>query len=95
VKHVCPTLPQTSLWKKGSKVKDTTGIAAGTVIATFDDSGNYLGHAAVYVSKNDTEITVYDQYQSGSSPQPIGQHAIRYGGNGIYNGDKYYIVEKK
>lgn len=92
VKHVCPSLPQTSQWSKGAKVKDASGIVAGTIIATFNASGGYLGHVAVYVSKDATGITVYDQYLSGNPAKAIGSRVIRYDGTGNNDGDNYFIV---
>ncbi len=41
VKRVCPSLPPTSLWRKGKQAKNGRNIVAGTVIATFDANGHY------------------------------------------------------
>jgi hypothetical protein len=71
VKKVCPTLPETSLWKKGLPVKDNKKISVGTVIATFNTAGKYEGHAAIYVSQDPTGISVYDQYVTPPSPKAV------------------------
>ena len=52
VKYACKA-PQASLWSKGSLVKGDSTISEGTAIATFPN-GKYSGHAAIYVSQNDT-----------------------------------------
>ena len=49
VRQVCRGLPPTPQWKKGPQVKGNSTIVLGTAIATFDPSGNYFGHAAIYV----------------------------------------------
>lgn len=92
VKHACPALPPTSQWKKGELVKGNSAIVAGTAIATFNASGVYLGHAAIYVSQDDKAINVYDQYVT-SPPKAIGPRPIRFDGAGVNDGDNYYIIE--
>jgi hypothetical protein len=42
--------PQTTIWKKGARVKGNNSIRPGTAIATFDSRGKYHGHAAIYQS---------------------------------------------
>lgn len=92
VKVLCPTLPQTSAWVPGDLVKTSTTIAGGTIIANFDSTKKYMGHAAVYVSKDSTGINVYDQWVTGTG-KAVGPRKIRYGGTGSSNnGDLFYAV---
>ncbi len=94
VKKVCPSLPSTSMWRKGALVKTSTNLAPGTVIATFNANGHYEGHAAIYVSQNTQGITVYDQYVTPPSPKAIGPRLLRWGAHGnSNNGDKFYVVD--
>jgi hypothetical protein len=93
VKFVTPSLPQTSLWKKGKQVKTQSDIKAGTVIATFDSDGKYSGHAAIYESQSALGINVIDQWITQPS-SPIHRRLIRFGGAGTVNdGNNYFIVE--
>ena len=94
VKRVCPSLPQTSKWIKGLPVKDNKNVVEGTVIATFNESGKYWGHAAIYVSQNDKGIDVYDQWITPPGPKAVGPRTLRWGAHGIANnGDGFYVVE--
>lgn len=94
VKKVKPDLPATGAWRKGVLVKGNTNIMAGTVIATFNASGRYYGHAAIYVDQNKQGIVVYDQYVTGRLPKPAGQRLLKWGGRGnSNNGDNFYVVE--
>jgi hypothetical protein len=94
VKKVCPFLPSTANWHKGAQVRDNTSITPGTVIATFNASGHYHGHAAIYVSQNDLGIKVYDQYVTPPSPKAVGPRLLRWGAYGnSNNGNNFYVVE--
>lgn len=94
VKTVCPTLPATVAWKKGKPVKDNKEIAPGTAIATFNSSGRYEGHAAIYVSQSSAGINVYDQWVTPPSPKAMGPRMLRWGARGnSNNGDNFYVVE--
>jgi hypothetical protein len=94
VKQVCPSLPLTNGWKKGSPAKGNA--QKGMVIATFDSEDNYYGHAAIYVSEDQDGINVYDQYIYGVTPKAVGPRKLRFGAsNDVNNGDKFYIVEPK
>lgn len=91
-------VPRTGDWRKGNYVKDLAAnqIAKGTVIATFDDAGNYPGdnrHAAVYLSHNEKGITVYDQW---NSQKKVLQRTLYYkesANRTVDNGNFYWIVE--
>ncbi len=95
VKKVCPTLPATSSWKKGVAIKGSTiKIEEGTVIATFNASGKYEGHAAIYVRHTDVGIEVYDQFITPPTPQPVGPRTLRWGAHlNSNNGDKFHVVD--
>ena len=94
VKKVCPACPPTTSWKKGAPVKDNKTILPGTVIATFNESGQYHGHAAIYVSQSPAGISVYDQYVTPPTPKAVGPRTLRWGAHGnSNNGDKFYVVE--
>ena len=61
--------PQTSLWKKGEKVKGSVTLRKGTAIATFDKDGKYANkvtgnHAAIYLIQDNNGLWVYDQWVS-------------------------------
>jgi hypothetical protein len=93
VKFVTPGLPLTSAWKKGAAVKGNSGIKPGTVIATFDASGKYSGHAAVYESQTKDGINVVDQWIT-IPPKPIHRRMLRFGAAGnSNNGNNFYVVE--
>ncbi|HKQ26685.1 MAG TPA: BPSL0067 family protein [Burkholderiales bacterium] len=66
----------------------------GTVIATFDSSGRYEGHAAIYVSQSAEGVSVYDQYVTPPTPKAFGPRLLRWGARGnSNNGDNFYVVE--
>lgn len=94
-----------SAWIKGEQVVKAD-IEPGTVIATFNEKGQYYGHAAVFKSKNDNYIEVFDQnWWSTDKTGKIIEwtknifctHRI-VGNTGIYspnNINNYYIVMVK
>lgn len=94
VTTVCPTIPvNTSKWTKGVAVKGNTTILAGTAIATFNTTGNYHGHAAIYDGQDDKGIQVYDQWVTGTG-KALGKRTLKWGANGVSNnGDGFYVVE--
>lgn len=83
--------PQTSLWSKGVKVKGDISIKAGTAIATFDNTGKYKGHAAIYIGQNGLGILVYDQWNG----REFGDRLIEYRGQGYVSndGEQFYVIE--
>jgi|ERR1039458_7084536 hypothetical protein len=97
VEAVVPEVPRpTSRWGKGPLVKGTAGILPGTVIATFNASGHYEGHAAIYVSQElrgpISGINVWDQWII-PPPKAIGPRMLRFGARGhSNNGDNFYVV---
>src|SRR6185312_4752704 len=94
VKKVCPDLPATKNWKKGLPVKGNKAIVAGTVIATFDATNKFHGHAAIYVGQNAGGIQIFDQYVTPPSPTPVGPRTLRWGASGnANNGNNFYVVE--
>jgi hypothetical protein len=93
VKRVCPTLPSTSSWKRGTAVKNNKTILPGTVIATFNSAGKYEGHAAIYVSQATGGISVYDQWVTPPA-KAVGPRMLRWGAAGnSNNGDNFYVVD--
>lgn len=94
VTTVCANIPvSTAQWRKGNRVKGNTTIADGTVIATFNAEGQYHGHAAIYVSQDETGIHVYDQWITGTG-KGIGPRLIKWNGQGVSNnGEGFYVVE--
>lgn len=94
-------IPQTKLWKRGVKVKDTKqgDIAKGTVIATFDEDGSYptdsLGkHAAIYLRHTNDYIEVYDQWNAQGK---VKKRKIKFDKSittkRSNNGDTFFVVE--
>lgn len=93
VKAVVPSLPATSQWSKGALVKGNSNLAKGTVIATFNASGHYYGHAAIYEGQTPEGINVIDQWIV-PPPSPIHRRLLRFGAHGIANdGNGFYVVE--
>lgn len=94
VKTVCRSLPATELWRKGAPVKNNIAIVAGTVIATFNASNKYEGHAAIYVSQSSDGINVYDQYITSMHPKAVGPRLLKWGAQGnSNNGENFCIVD--
>jgi hypothetical protein len=94
VKRTCSSIPATKDWKKGKRVKDIPLLAKFTAIATFDQNGRYLGHAAIYVSQDKTGIWVWDQYNR-PVPKPVGTRLLTFDDKktDVNNGNKYYVIE--
>lgn len=94
-----------SAWIKGEQVV-SANIEPGTVIATFNEKGQYYGHAAVFKSKKDNYIEVFDQnwWSTDKAGNKIEwtknifcTHRI-IGNSGTYNPDNinnYYVVMVK
>ncbi len=53
--------PRSTQWRPGEQVQGSTRISRGTAIATFDQNGHYIGHAAIYLGQNAQGIQVIDQ----------------------------------
>lgn len=94
VTTVCETIPvATGLWKKGAKVRGNMTILAGTAIATFDASGKYSGHAAIYENQTASGINVVDQWVTPPA-KAIHKRMLRFGAAGLANnGDNFFVVE--
>ncbi len=94
VKTVCPGLPPTAQWRKGAAAKGLRDLLPGTVIATFNDSGHYEGHAAIYVSQNAQGLNVYDQWMTPPTPKAVGPRLLRFGAAArSNNGDLFHVVD--
>ena len=92
------TVPHTTTWRRGAKVKDLAWdeIAEGTVIATFTEEGLYpleRRHTAIYLSHDKNSILVIDQYvdrpYAKVRPLPFRGGTTR----AVDNGDFYWVVE--
>ena len=93
VKRLCPLLPPTVQWKKGRLAKEEVQLPAGTVIATFNKSEKYQGHAAIFISQDATGLDVWDQYNH--PPKPVGKRRLRFDDHrtDVNNGNKFFVVE--
>ena len=87
----------TSKWVKGGRVT-AGGVAAGTVIATFNSRGKYSGHAAIlkrYVKNNAGTVTgveVWDQNWSRPHDHMFRKHTLSKSGSARGDADNYYAV---
>lgn len=92
------TVPHTTTWRRGAKVKDLAWneIAEGTVIATFTEEGLYpleRRHTAIYLSHDKNGILVIDQHV-GRPFAKVRVLPFRGGTTrAVDNGDFYWIVE--
>lgn len=78
-------------WTQGERVTKNNLPPQGTVIATFDEDGEYVGHIGIFVSGNDDRIYMLDQNAEGEGT--ISYHAITFDGSGKNDADNYYVVE--
>jgi hypothetical protein len=94
VTSVCPTIPvNTGAWKKGAQAKGNTNILPGTAIATFDSSGKYSGHAAIYESQTSSGINVVDPWVTPPA-KAIHKRLLRFAAHGnSNNGDNFFVID--
>jgi hypothetical protein len=94
VTTVCSTIPvSTGVWRKGVQVKGNKNALRGTAIATFDSSGKYSGHAAIYESQTTLGINVVDQWVTPPA-KAIHKRLLRFGAHGnSNNGDNFFVIE--
>jgi hypothetical protein len=94
--------PAKDRWAEGVAVKGTVAIKVGTVIATFVNgkyASNSTGnHAAFYISQDDKQLWVVDQYHgsNGIHKRPLhfkGKHKDGTFVDPSNNGDAFSIVE--
>lgn len=90
VKHFAKA-PQTTIWKKGARVKGNNSIRPGTAIATFDSRGKYHGHAAIYINQTAAGINVYDQWKG----RPLSSRTIFFNRHEYISndGEQFYVIE--
>ena len=115
--HQCAVLvqwyakvPKMKFWKQGAIVRGSNTIIKGTAVATFVDekyppaAGKHHrhGHAAFYVSQDDTGVLVMDQWDDAGKPTVSSRRMAFRGkdskGNFVdisNNGDALYVVEEK
>ena len=88
--------PESKKWVTGDLVRGNQTIQPGTAIATFDQSGQYRGHAAIYLGQDLRGLVVFDQWAGkGGSEHPGQIRVIEFrGGRGspADDGDKFHIV---
>lgn len=90
--------PQTSLWRRGIKVKGNN-IVPGTAIATFPimlgngDRFRFKGHSAIFVEYTAKGIWVYDQYPSPA--KPFGKRKLEYlcSSNISNDAEAFFVIE--
>lgn len=95
-------VPQTSLWRRGKKVKGNN-VLPGTAIATFPKSGGnghgfrFEGHAAIFVRYTATGIEVYDQWKPkpSSSGKTFGKRVIPFKcwGHVSDDAEAFFVIE--
>jgi hypothetical protein len=94
--------PRVHFWTRGLKVLGNGhSIAPGTVIATFNSSGEYPNmphgnHAALFVSENGHSIKVIDQYAGKHTHHPgPSTYVLGHGDDHHMTSDAnfYYVVE--
>ena len=91
-------IPHTCHWRPGEQVSKTRALVPGTVIATFNQNGDYVNrrgfHTAIYVGRDAQGITVIEQFHG---LRAIRLHKYHFGdpASKESNGDSYYVVEHK
>jgi hypothetical protein len=97
-------VPQTTLWRRGKKVKGNS-ILPGTAIATFPILSNgkfrFKGHAAIFVRYTAGGIEMYDQWKpSATNPvnnpgRRFSKRTITYDCSGYVSNDAeaFYVIE--
>jgi len=89
-------LMSTSAWRRGKKVLGND-VLPGTAIATFPimlgdgERFRYEGHAAIFVSKTDTTLTVYHQW--AAKPFHKGVISPNCAGRVSNDAEAYYVIE--
>lgn len=94
----CPSLPHTSHWRRGRKVRGSTDIQIGTVIATFSDAAPFryenrqdgASHAALYISQDSNGARVFDQWVGHAASERVIRWAQQKKSN---DGDSFFVVE--
>lgn len=54
--------PESKKWVTGDRVRGNQTVQPGTAIATFDQVGQYRGHAAIYLGQDARGLIVFDQW---------------------------------
>ena len=94
---VAKTLPHTSRWARGKKVRGGQ-VPPLAIVATFNTEGRYANaidgtsHAAVFLHETSEGIEVWDQWQG----QPVHRRIIRFrdgASKPVNDGDRFYVVE--
>ncbi len=95
--------PPTKFWKPGRLVMGDQTIPRGAIIATFDEKGGYLGHAAIYLGQDAGGIRAVDQWNNRDpdtriliSKQKPRHHYLEFRrplSAGVNRGEIYRVVE--
>jgi hypothetical protein len=100
--RVAARVPHTSLWLEGHPVWDSSTLAPGTGIATFNGFGRYANatdgssHAAIFIEHTDDGFAVYDQWTTGTEHHPVARRVIRAKGGvppACDDADAYAVIE--
>ena len=98
VKSLSNNFRSTTYWVKGGQVT-AGGVSPGVIIATFNSSGKYSGHVAVfkrYIRNSAGTITgieVWDQNWSSPYDYMFRKHVLYKTGTGLADADSYYWVK--
>ena len=84
----------TSYWRKGTRVTSVSTVPVGTIIATFNSSGRYSGHSAIFAGYVSGGFMVWDSNfdTNISVGDPIRKHKFLKTGSGLSDADNYYVV---
>jgi hypothetical protein len=80
----------TTTWVKGAAALGAS-LPAGTIVATFDTSGNYSGHVGVLAGSTATSIVLWDS--NWSLDGLVKWHTIYSTGSGLGDARKYFVVK--
>ncbi len=86
--------PLTRYWRRGDRAIDRCPVP-GTVVATFDGSGNYYGHTAIVVGCSSASLDVFDSNWIDTTSTyllHVGRHTFTTSGTGLSNAGNYYVV---
>ena len=92
-----PSVGLTATWHQGDSVQGNTALASGTVIATFNQNGQYANatdgssHTAIYLGQNAQGIQVEDQWAGHATST----RTISWGnpsGIGADTGSQFHVV---
>jgi hypothetical protein len=96
--QVAASVPHTSQWRRGERVRDATDMPVGTCIATFHDTGHHYendttgkSHAAILIAVHSDGILAWDQWVG----HPVAQRVIRWrqgASDKVNDGDAFHAI---